>query len=172
MASYFDRLAKSLRSPKKTTPIGSRTEGKEYTALPKEAAMLVGFAVKKGDWFGSTIIASFQPIYATLKGTVRGPTVGRPADEFPIVVEAKPGYVVSELLVSAPQSHLHGIKVVFRKIDFLRQGVIASDTYESDWIGVELDGESVRVGDATRPAVGLTGRADKWIASIGLIHAS
>jgi hypothetical protein len=136
---------KSLRSPKKTTPIGSRTDGKEFTALPKEPALLVGFAVKKGDWFGSTIISSLQPIYGTLKGTVRGrPWAG-------LLTSSRSSWRRNQATSSAnsgerPEDHIHGIKVIFRKIDFLRQGVIATDTYESDWIGVELDGKSERVG--------------------------
>ena len=170
VATYYDRIGKALQSPKKTTPIGGGKNGKNFTALPTEAALLVGVAVKKGDWFGTPIISSLQPIYETRTGRIRGTTVGKKADELPLVVEAKPGYVVSQLLVSAPQDHVHGIKIVFRKLDIFHQGVVANDSYESDWLGIVSNDKSERVGDATRPAIGLCGRADEWVAALGLLH--
>jgi hypothetical protein len=171
LSSYYDRLAKALRSPKKTNAIGSRREGKEFSALPTEGAHLVGVAIKQGEWFGAPIISSLQPIFETRNGRVRGPLLGKPTENLPIVSEAKPGYVVSELLVSGPGDHVHGIKLVFRKLDFLRQSLLPHDTYESDWLVLELEKKSARVGDPTRPAIGLCGRAGDWIGAIGLLQA-
>ena len=170
IASYYDRIGKALRNPKKTTPIGNLKNGNSFTALPTEAALLVGVAVRKGDWFGTPIISSLQPIYETRTGRMRGTTIGKKTDELPLVAEARPGYVVSQLLVSAPQSHVHGIKIIFRKLDAFHQGVVANDTYESDWLGIAQNDKSERVGDATRPAVGLIGRADEWVSALGLLH--
>ena len=170
IASYYDRIGNALRNPKKTTPIGNSKNGNSFTAIPTEAALLVGIAVKKGDWFGTPIISSLQPIYETRTGRMRGTTVGKKTDQLPLVAEAKPGYVVSQLLVSAPQNHVHGIKIIFRKLDVFHQGVVANDTYESDWLGIAQNDKSERVGDATRPAVGLIGRADEWVSAVGLLH--
>jgi hypothetical protein len=170
VASYFDRIGNALKGPKKTIPVGNRKIGNEFTALPSEAAILVGLAVKKGDWFGTPIISALQPIYETRTGRVRGGTVGKKVDDFPLVTEARPGYVVSQLLVSAPHDHVHGIKIVFRRLDFLHQGVVANDTYESDWIGINFNDKSERVGDPAHPAMGLLGRADEWVAAVGLLQ--
>ncbi len=170
VASFYDRIGKALRSPKKTTPVGNAKNGNSFTAVPPEAALLVGIAVKKGDWFGNPIISALQPIFETRTGRIRGATVGKKVEQFPLVVEAKPGYVVSELLVCAPQNHIHGIKVIFRKLDIFHQGVVASDLYESDWIGIDYEDKSKRVGDPTRPAIGLIGRADEWVGAVGLLH--
>jgi hypothetical protein len=151
--------------------VGSRKEGTEFTALPTEGAHLVGVAVKTGDWFGTPIISALQPIYETRTGKVRGPAVGKKVDELPLVAEAKPGYVVSELLVSAPGDHVHGVKLVFRKLDVFHQSLLPNDSYESDWLGVELKNKSTRVGDTARPAIGLSGRAGEWVGALGLLHA-
>jgi hypothetical protein len=170
VASFYDRIGNGLRSPKKTTPIGSSKKGNSFTAVPSEAALLVGIAVNKGDWFGTPIISSLQPIFETRSGRIRGATVGKKTEQLPLVVEAKPGYVVSELLVSAPQNHVHGIKIIFRKLDVFHQGVVATDLYESDWLGIAQNDKSERVGDPTRPAIGLIGRADEWVSAVGLLH--
>jgi hypothetical protein len=171
LSNYYDRLAKGLRSPKRANSVGSRTEGKEFSVVPTEGAHLVGVAIKQGEWFGAPIVSSIQPIFENRSGRVRGAVLGKPAENLPIVSEAKPGYVVSELLVSAPGAHVHGVKLVFRKVDFLRQSLLSNDTYESDWLVLELDKKSVRVGDPTRPAIGLCGRAGDWIAALGLLQA-
>ncbi|HEX8312601.1 MAG TPA: hypothetical protein VF614_14865 [Chthoniobacteraceae bacterium] len=171
VSSYYDRLAKGLRGPKRTTPIGSRREGTEFTELPTEGAHLVGVAIKKGDWFGTPIVSALQPIYETRGGRVRGRILGSKADELPLLAEAKPGYVVSEILVSAPGDHVHGVKLVYRKLDVFRQSLLPNDSYESDWLGIELKNKPLRVGDTTRPAIGLCGRAGDWVGSVGLLHA-
>lgn len=170
VAGFYDGIGKSLRNPKKTTPIGSVTDGNPFTALPGEGAVLVGFAVNQGDWFGTPIISALQPIYETRTGRSRGATVGKKVNDFPLVAEAKPGYVVSQLLVSAPHDHVHGIKVIFRKLDLFHRGVVAKDSYESDWLGIAYNDKSQRVGDPARPAIGLCGRADEWVAALGLLH--
>ena len=170
VAGYYDRLGKALKAPKRTAPIGSKKVGNDFTALPGEGAVLVGVAVKKGEWFGIPILSALQPIYETRTGRVRGAVVGRKTEDLPLVAEARPGYVISQLLVSAPNDHVHGIKIVFRKLDIFHQGVMAKDTYESEWLGIAHNGKSERVGDATRPAIGLCGRADEWVASLGLLH--
>lgn len=170
VASFYERIGKALKNPKKTTPIGNPKNGNSFTALPSEAAVLVGFAVKKGDWFGNPIISSLQPIFETRTGRIRGATVGKKVEQFSLIVEAKPGYVVSELLVCAPQNHIHGIKIIFRKLDIFHQGVVGTDLYESDWIGIDYQDKSKRVGDPTRPAIGLLGRADEWVGAVGLLH--
>ena len=170
VASFYERIGKALKNPKKTTPIGNPKNGNSFTSVPSEAALLVGIAVKKGDWFGNPIISAIQPIFETRTGRIRGTTVGKKVEQLPLVAEAKPGYVVSELLVCAPQNHIHGIKVIFRKLDIFHQGVIGTDMYESDWIGIDYQDKSKRVGDPTRPAIGLIGRSDEWVGAVGLLH--
>jgi hypothetical protein len=102
---------------------------------------------------------------------MRGAILGKKADALSLVAEAKPGYVVSEIFVSAPGDHVHGVKLVFRKLDIARQSLVASDSYESEWLVLEFQGKSVKVGDPARPAIGLCGRAGDWIGAIGLLHA-
>ena len=170
-SSYLDRIAKALKSPKKTTPVGSRKSGNDFTELPGEAAILVGLAVRKGDWFGTPIISALQPIYETRTGRIRGKELGKKGGELSLVAEAKPGYVVTQLVVCAPGDHVHGIKIVFRKLDEFHQGVVAKDSYESEWLGIDYNNKSAHVGDPARPAIGLCGRADDWVAALGLLQA-
>lgn len=169
-ASFYDRVGRALHSPKKTTPVGSHTNGNDFSAIPSESAVLVGLAVKKGDWFGTPIISALQPIYENQTHRFRGEIVGKKGSDVPLVVEAKPGYVVTQLVVSAPHDHVHGIKLIFRKIDFLHQGVDANDSYESEWLGIEFQNKSQKVGDVAHAAIGLNGRADEWVASVGLLQ--
>ncbi len=169
--SYLARIAKALTSPKKTTPIGNRKNGNEFIDLPGEPAILVGLAVRKGDWFGTPIISALEPIYETRSGRIRGKEVGKKGGKLSLVAEARPGYVVTEVVVCAPQNHIHGIKLVFRKLDVFHQGVVANDTYESEWLGIEYNSKSARVGDPARPAIGLWGRADEWVGALGLLQA-
>ena len=150
VASFYDRIGKALKNPKKTTPIGNSKNGNSFTVIPSEAALLVGIAVKKGDWFGNPIISAIQPIFETRTERIRGVTVGKKVEQLPIVVEAKPGYVVSELLVCAPQNHIHGIKIIFRKLDTIHQGLFGADLYESDWIGIDYQDKSKRVDEMVK----------------------
>ena len=170
-SSYLDRIAKALKSPKKTTPVGSRKSGNDFTELPGEAAILVGLAVRKGDWFGTPIISALQPIYETRTGRIRGKELGKKGGELSLVAEAKPGYVVTQLVVCAPGDHVHGIKIIFRKLDVFHHGVVANDSYESEWLGIDYNNKSAPVGDPARPAIGLCGRADDWVAALGLLQA-
>src|ERR1700744_4608154 len=83
VAGFYDRLTAALRNPKKTTPVGNRQKLPTFTALPSEGAVLVGVAVKKGDWFGTPIISSLQPIYETRAGRIRGAALGMKGNELP-----------------------------------------------------------------------------------------
>ena len=168
---YFDKLAQGMKTGKKTAIVGSKTKGKAFTALPKEGAHLVGIAAHKGEWFGTPMITSFQPIFEGKTGRFRGDTCGAKGEELKLVEEAKPGYVVTQILVSAPNEHVHGVRLVYQKLDVFRQSVVEKNTYMSEWIGVEFKEKSEKLGVANRIATGLHGMSDDWVAGLGLFQA-
>jgi len=171
VSCYYDRLARAAKAPQVTEAVGSLEEGNDFASLPTDGAHLVGIAVQVADEFGKSVISTIQPIFESREGRSRGQAKGKAVDALPLFVEARPGYVVSELLISASGNRVRAIKVVFRKLDLSHQTLIAGDAYESEWLGADEFRKLARVGDKYRPAIGLAGRAADWVASIGLLQA-
>ena len=168
---YFGSLKAAGRSPRKSPVAGKNKDHPEFSDVPKEGAYLVGFGIVKGNWFKAPLISSLQPIYETANGRVPGGTYGKKADKFPIVVEAKPGYAVSEIRVSVPVGQVHGIKLVFRRVDMTRLDLSTTDSYESDWVGEVIGNNQMTIGAMT-PAVGIAGRASgDWISALQVLSA-
>lgn len=171
ISCYYDRLARAAKTLQSTVDVGSLDEGNDFALLPMDGAHLVGIAVNVSDEFGASVIAAIQPIFESREGRSRGQAKGKAVDSLSLFVEAKPGYVVSELLINATGNSVRGIKVIFRRLDISHQTLIAGDKYESEWLGRDECRELARVGDKTRPAIGLAGRASDWVASLGLLQA-
>ena len=168
---YFDKLAAAGKAPKKSGVVGNKSKWKPIQAVPKEAAHLVGIAVHKGAWFGTPMLTSIQPIFEGKTGRFRGEIYGKKGEDLSLIVEAKPGYVVSQISVSAPNDHVHGIKLIFQKVDTFRQSTVADDSYSSEWLGIEHEGKSEKVGELNKIAIGLHGAAGDWVSALGLLQA-
>jgi hypothetical protein len=168
--NFYASLGESLKHPKKSMFVGSKKDGVEFTSIPSEEAVLVGFTAKMGDWFGSPIVSAIQPIFEGRKGRFKGKVFGRPTTDLPIIVEAKPGFAVSEITVSAPQHHVHGFKITFREIDLINKSLSSKNSYDSDWVGIQPDDKSKTTGNKVHPAIGVFGRAGDWIAGLGLLY--
>jgi hypothetical protein len=168
---YFDKLTRAAKTPKKSGIVGSKSKGKPFESTAKEPAHLVGVAVEKGAWFGTPILDAIQPIYEGKTGRFRGDTFGKQGKALSTIAEAKPGYVVSQILVSAPNDHVHGMKLVFQKLDTFRQTLVAEDTYSSEWLGIEFKEKSEKAGDLSKVTIGLHGVAGDWVSALGVLQA-
>jgi hypothetical protein len=99
-------------------------------SLP-EGALLIGVEAGIEDFGGDPKVESLRPIFRTANGEKLGVWHGKPPAT-PLVVKAKPGYVVGGFTVRTT-GFLTGMSVKFVRLDGNR--LQWNDTYTSDWIG-------------------------------------
>jgi cytochrome c553 len=129
---------------------------KQVKDMPAEPSILIGFnALKKKGPFDH-LIAGLQPIYLTRTGEKTGPWIGNSATE-PIVLKAKPGYVVGALHIKTA-STFDAFAVTFVRFEGGR--IVASDNYASPWIGGSK-GNTATVGGPGALIVGFSGHVNQ-----------
>jgi hypothetical protein len=130
--------------------------------------ILVGLRFTYHRAFNSTLIQSVQPIYqagSTLsEGSWHGPAEG-PGD----TLLARPGYAIGSLTVRTGLV-LNGFSATFQRIE--NGGLSLNDQYDSPWYGLNGGaGRTYTSAGKGRPIVGIQGRLDRVMHSLGLIMA-
>lgn len=133
MKTLFNKLKAAAANPRASEKTLPKTKGKFFVDCPKEGALLVGFDVTMGDWFGAPLISSLQPIYLTSAGKVRGELHGKTGRN-PKTLEARDGYAVGGFAIH------HGtfcwsIELTYMRLDFFRGALTKTDSYQSEVIG-------------------------------------
>lgn len=109
-------------------------------------------------------IGSLKPVYQGPSGDVDGPQFGTSAPSQVLV--ARPGYAVGGLVVRSTD-RLNAFKLIFMRVSGTQ--LVATDRYESDWIGTRAGGTELRLGDDGTPVLGLYGRAGGEVDGAGLL---
>jgi hypothetical protein len=112
----------------------------------------------------SGCLGSLKPVYLGPSGDVDGAQEGKVGASRAVI--ARPGYAVAGMIVRGTD-RLNAFKLVFMRVSGSR--LLASDRYESDWIGTRAGGEEVRLGDDGTPVIGVFGRAGGEIDGAGLL---
>ena len=172
MRGFFDKLKAATTSPRilKNT-LGKRDRGEPFQDLPKDGALLVGFEITKGDWFGAQLLRSVQPIYLTPAGKIRGTAYGKPGGD-PSIIEARDGYAVGAATLR-DGDFLWTLELTFMKIDAFHKNLDRKDSYNSEVKGDTVkhtDKPKIHGGDGA-PIIGIFGYAKEEINSFGFIQA-
>jgi hypothetical protein len=152
-----------LRSKEQGFTLGTQ----EFTALPPEGALLVGFDVSVGTF---NKIVALRPLFQGPKGMVPGPVFGQPTANVTRVM-AKRGYAVGTVTVAAVLA-IDGLGITFMRIG--ENGLLKQDSYDSPWICNHADagnrGGEARLGGDGKPLVGIFGHHnDRAVTALGVI---
>jgi S1-C subfamily serine protease len=170
-AEIFGALRAAVRDKrtKQTRRIGFGL-AKEFSEVPPQGALLIGFEVGLGKFINNDVIDSLRPIYLTPGGEKMGEQLGKPPAQVR-VVKAKPGYAVGALTVKAGLG-IDGFSLTFMKID--RSGLRKDISYVSDWQGGKGGGPEQTVGGDSAAVVGVCGHRNDAgkPCSLGLVAVS
>jgi hypothetical protein len=109
-------------------------------------------------------LGSLKPVYQGPAGDVDGAQAGQAGAGMSVI--ARPGYAVGGMIARGTD-RLNAFKLVFMRVSGTR--LVASDRYESDWIGTRAGGAEVSLGDDGTPVIGIFGRAGAEIDGAGLL---
>jgi hypothetical protein len=112
----------------------------------------------------SGCLGSLKPVYQGPAGDVDGAQAGPGAAGKSVI--ARPGYVVGGMIARGTD-RLNAFKLVFMRVSGTR--LMASDRYESEWIGTRAGGAEVSLGDDGTPVLGIFGHAGGEIDGAGLL---
>jgi hypothetical protein len=149
----------SLARSRKTDVIGV-PGGFDFTRTQPDRRPVRGFRSVMGSWAGNSWVSRFEPVFAD-EPTVPGMTT----------IVARDGYVVSALLLEAPEF------VSAYAVEFVRQNadgtLDADDHYTSEWVGRRVEGTKTQTlaGDG-HLILGAFGRAGAVLNAVGLIVES
>jgi serine/threonine protein kinase len=139
----------------------------EFTEVPPEGALLIGFEFGIGRWEPNDVIHSIRAIYLSDKGEMLGKVYGKPTDRLKIV-KAKKGYAVGAVSLN---THLliDGMRITFMRID--RKYL---DPDQSYWEKVatigEKSGGGTAVGGGGALVIGICGKDDGRVCNaFGLV---
>jgi S1-C subfamily serine protease len=148
-----------------TREIGATLNRTEFSEVPEQGALLIGFDVSADD----KKILALRPVFLTSKGQSLGGWYGATKTKSKSKrVLAKAGYAVGAIKVKAGL-WVDGFSIVFMEIG--AGGLNPSTSYDSDWLGrggsahaaVELSGEGAAV-------IGIRGHAGaEEVTSLGLV---
>ena len=164
--TVFDVAMLGASSPRRIGPQGGAGGG-EFTDLPAQGALLIGFRISTGPVYGNPCVSALQPVFQSESGKLEGASHGRKQDEFKIL-EAKPGYAVGGIVVKTGLA-VDGLKIVFMRIQ--GDALDPSEKYESDWTGGRGGGPETPLGCDGKPIIGIHGRSGDGLDAIGLIEA-
>jgi hypothetical protein len=141
----------------------------EHSDIPAGGGILVGFNAGTTNGPFGPQVSALQPIYLTRQGETVGQWFGTapapPAQ--PIVMRAKPGYVVGSLHLRTG-AIFDAFSMTFVRFD--RDRTISEDTYASEWIGGR-GGNLASVGGPGQLIVGVCGHigAGGNVCAIGAV---
>ncbi len=140
-----------------------------YRDLPPEGAILIGLQVCEGKFLGYSVVDGIRPIYRTKKGEKLGEWRGTKSDD-PVIIKAKPGYVVAGMTVRAGLG-LNGLSLTYMKMD--KGKLDEKDRYKSHWVGGTEGNAPAESGGHGIIIIGITGHLNdvKKACSVGLITA-
>jgi len=156
----------SERATYRTKTVGCNG-GSAFEDLPNPRTRLVGLLVHSISPNGTRYIHAIQPIYQNAEGKrFRGKGYGsQSGDE--ALIEAKPGYMVSGLVIHANDGVINGINGLQVKFVPIVPGT-AKKPYSSNWAGGTTGGEST-LEMAGKKIVGVYGRSGSNVDCLGLI---
>jgi hypothetical protein len=139
----------------------------EFTEVPPEGALLIGFEFGLGRWEPNDVIHSIRAIYLSEKGESLGEVHGKPTDRL-MIVKAKPGYAVGAVSLN---THLliDGMRITFMRID--RKYLDADQSYweKAATIG-EKAGDGTAIGGGGALVIGICGKDDGRVCNaFGLV---
>jgi hypothetical protein len=138
-----------------------------YEDFPRPRCLLLGFNFTTSNSSGKTpVVQSLQPIYRGRRNAA-DPNVYGNADGKTGTVEAVPGYAVAGIIGKGGTA-VDGFRVIFMRIG--KTSLDPRLSYQSDWIGGHGGGAEKRLGADGRPVVGVFGKCDKGLNSLGLIQ--
>jgi hypothetical protein len=161
----LDEGDRTLRSIKRELPAGlvptdiaGDDGGGPFVKAANDQGPVFGFHVTMHRWMRRQVIGQIAPIYQRTN-----PPTGTG------IVYARPGYVINGVMADCSTSGINAIRVQFAK---WKDGkVIASDTYNSDWIGVPTGEDQEMLGGNAAPIFGVCGRQGMNVDALGLVVA-
>jgi S1-C subfamily serine protease len=144
---------------------GMFSMGQDYTDIPPEGALLVGFKYSLGTWVNRQIVSSIQPIFLTSNGEKLGETEGNVSSIIE-TVRAKSGYVVTCMRVRAG-GNFDGFGLVFTRLNGARLDL--NDNCESPWICRSDTDSEQREETDNAVVVGIRGKKKEKIGSVTLV---
>ncbi len=144
----------------KTDSVGGKG-GTAFEEVPSPRQFLRGFKYSVST---SGCLRTLQGLYVGVSGESEGARHGGGTGGSEIV--ARPGYAVGGM-VARGTDRLNAFKLVFMRVSGAR--LIASDRYESGWIGTRGGGAEVTMGGDGTPVLGYFGQAGGEIDAGGLI---
>lgn len=162
----FNLIAKNVKANRVQVVEKGFVLGNQLRDIPAEGGILIGFNASEGKSAFGGMVDGLQPIYLTRSGEKMGQWIGHAAAK-PIVVKAKPGYVVGALQVKSGAA-FDSLTVTF--VRFSRDRIVPSDTYDSDRVG-GTGGNPGTVGTPGSLFVGVVGRVglSGEICSVGAL---
>ena len=133
----------------------------------EDKALLVGFdlILDPGEFGKSDKMKSVRPVFRAGDKETRGKAYGM-IDGKSVTIVAKAGYAVGGVQVDG--NHVQGINVTFMKVT--DKGLDPKDAYESGWIGVKGNEESVKLDGKGRRVLGIRANTNEWnLLGLGLI---
>lgn len=153
---FFSFLENAVKENRVQVVEKGFTLGTPVRDVSAEGGILIGFNASEGRGPFGPHLGALQPIYLTRSGEKVGQWLGT-APAKPIVIKAKPGYVVGTLHLKTA-STLDAFAVTFVRLDAGR--LVASDTYASQWIGGN-NGNVASVGSPEALIVGVCGHTGR-----------
>jgi S1-C subfamily serine protease len=148
-----------------TREIGFTLNKTEFSVVPEQGALLIGFDISADD----RKILALRPVFHTSKGQMLGRWCGTTKTKSKSTrVLAKAGYAVGALNVKGGV-HVDGLSIVFMEIG--PSGLNPGTSYESNWFGRgTAERLAVQVGGEGTAVIGIRGHSDDHaVTALGLV---
>jgi S1-C subfamily serine protease len=140
------------------TEIMGGTFDKQFKDEAPAGGLLIGFEVGLGKFVNNDVIRAIRPIFRTAAGKeTRGKQHGTRADRV-VTVKAKSGYAVGGLIAKAGLT-VDGFSITYMAVG--ANGLDASQTYSSDWIGGKGGGLETQLGGTGAAVIGILGKENQ-----------
>jgi serine/threonine protein kinase len=139
----------------------------EFTEIPPDGAVLIGFEFGIGRWEPNDVINSIRAIYLSDKGESFGKVHGTPTNKM-VTIKAKKGYTVGALRIVA-HLQIDGIRVTFMRLEGKHLDVDQTYSETAGTIG-DKPTDGTLIGGSGAPVLGICGRDDNRLCNaLGLI---
>ena len=166
-SALIERVAGQVKQKQtsRTQELGFPWGKAEFTAVPSEGGILVGFDVSLN---GSNKITALRPIFHTAEGEVAGPFYGAPTKRTARFV-ARKGFAVGALTIR-PGFGIDGMGITF--LEITETGLDPNQGYQSPWLGSGR-GNRRSLGGGTTPVVGIFGhQGGGKLTALGLVQVA
>jgi hypothetical protein len=139
----------------------------EFTEIPPDGAVLIGFEFGIGRWEPNDVINSIRAIYLSDKGESLGKVHGTPTNKM-VTIKAKKGYAVGALRIVA-HLQIDGIRVTFMRLEGKHLDADQSYSETAGTIG-DKPTDGTLIGGSGAPVLGICGKEDGRLCNaLGLI---